>query len=103
MQYLRAKTSGATYFFTLVTDHRCPIFGKLENIDLLREAFRYVMRNYRSKIDAIVILPEHFHYLWTLLENNAGFSTFTNPVIMQFSNCACQNHELDILTAVNGQ
>lgn len=31
MQYRRAKTPGATYFFTLVTHHRRPILGESEN------------------------------------------------------------------------
>jgi putative transposase len=49
MQYRRAKTPGATYFFTLVTHHRRPILGESENIDLLREAFRYVMKQHPFK------------------------------------------------------
>ena len=40
MEYRRAKTPGATYFFTLVTHHRCHILCELENINLLREAFQ---------------------------------------------------------------
>jgi putative transposase len=75
MEYRRAKTPGATYFFTLVTHHRRPILSESENIDLLREAFRYVMKQHPFKIDAIVILPEHIHCIWTLPENDADFSS----------------------------
>ena len=39
MQYRRAKTPGATYFFTLVTHHRCSILDETENIDLLKGCF----------------------------------------------------------------
>jgi putative transposase len=42
MQYRRSKTKGATYFFTIVTDHRRKILCQPENVDLLREAFRYI-------------------------------------------------------------
>ena len=85
MQYRRAKTPGATYFFTLVTHHRRPIFDKSENIDLLREAFRYVMKQYPLKIDAITILPDHFHCLWKLPENDADFSTRWRLIKSYFS------------------
>lgn len=85
MQYRRAKTPGATYFFTLVTHHRCPILDESENIDLLREAFRYVMKQHPFKIDAVVILPEHLHCIWTLPENDADFSTRWRLIKSYFS------------------
>ncbi|MGK7944792.1 MAG: transposase [Microcystaceae cyanobacterium] len=85
MQYRRAKTPGATYFFTLVTHHRRPIFDESENIDLLREAFRYVMKQHPLKIDAIAILPDHLHCLWTLPENYADFSTRWRLIKSYFS------------------
>jgi putative transposase len=43
MQYRRAKVAGGTYFFTVVTHNRRPFLCELENIDLLRAAFRSVM------------------------------------------------------------
>ena len=43
MEYRRAKTPGATYFFTVVTHQRRKILCQPENVDLLRNAFRYVM------------------------------------------------------------
>ena len=85
MQYRRAKTPGATYFFTLVTHHRRPIFCQSENIDLLRDAFRYVMKQHPFKIDAIVILRDHLHCLWTLPDNDADFSTRVRLIKSYFS------------------
>jgi REP element-mobilizing transposase RayT len=38
-------------------------------------AFRYGMQNHPFKIDAIAILPDHLHCIWTLPENDADFST----------------------------
>jgi len=85
MEYRRAKTPGATYFFTLITHHRCHILCELENINLLRAAFRYVMKKYPFKIDAIIILPDHLHCLWTLPENDADFSTRWRLIKSYFS------------------
>lgn len=94
MQYRRAKTPGATYFFTGVTHARQQILCKPENIDLLRSAFRYVMGQHPFKIDAIVILPEHLHCLWTLPEADADFSTRWRLIKSYFSRqCKTQEQE----------
>ena len=39
----------------------------------LRQAFRYAMSRHPFRIDAIVILPEHLHWLWTLPIGDADF------------------------------
>ncbi|MEM8640237.1 MAG: transposase [Cyanobacteria bacterium P01_G01_bin.54] len=89
MQYRRAKTPGATYFFTLVTHNRRPILCEPENIELLREAFRSVMKNHPLKIDAIAILPDHLHALLTLPENDADFSMRWRLIKSYFSRYYC--------------
>lgn len=74
MQYRRANTLGATYFFTLVTYQRQPIFHHPDSIEILRQAFRTVKQNHSFTIDAIVVLPDHLHCIWTLPPDDAGFS-----------------------------
>jgi putative transposase len=63
------------YFFTLVTHNRRCFLCEPENIDLLRDCFKRVMSKHPFKIDAIVILPNHLHCLWTLPPGDANFST----------------------------
>ncbi len=75
MQYRRAKIAGGTYFFTVVTHNRRPFLCQPDNIALLRNAFRSIMVNHSFKIEAIVILPEHLHSIWTLPEGDFNFST----------------------------
>jgi len=75
MEYRRAKVTGGTYFFTVVTHNRRPFLCEPDNISLLRDAFRYVMQNHPFKIEAIVILPEHLHCIWTLPDEDENFST----------------------------
>ncbi|BAU63992.1 hypothetical protein STA3757_13610 [Stanieria sp. NIES-3757] len=75
MQYRRARSPGSTYFFTLVTHNRRCFLYESENIDLLRDCFKRVMNKHPFKIDAIVILPNHLHCLWTLPPRDANFST----------------------------
>ncbi len=89
MEYRRAKTPGATYFFTLVTHNRRKFLCAPENIVLLRQAFRYVMTGHPFKIEAIVVLPDHIHSLWTLPAGDADFSTRWRLIKSYFSHhCA---------------
>jgi putative transposase len=47
----------------------------VEKIDLLRTAFRYVKERKPYRIDAIVIMPDHLHCIWTLPPGDADFNT----------------------------
>ena len=38
----------------------------VENIDCLRNAFDIVKTRHPFRIDAVVILPDHLHCIWTL-------------------------------------
>lgn len=71
--YRRDHTSGATWFFTLnLADRKNRLLT--ERIDLLRAGFRYCMKRYPWHIDAIVILPDHLHALWTLPPGDADYA-----------------------------
>ncbi len=59
--YKRVFLEGYSYFITVVTHRRNPIL--VENLALLRDAFRYSKSKYAYRIDAIVILPDHFHMI----------------------------------------
>jgi len=64
--YRRLYIPNSTYFFTVVTYGRRPWFADEENIDLLREAFRYTKERHPFELDAIVILPDHLHCIWKM-------------------------------------
>jgi len=61
--YKRIFLDGYSYFITVVTHGRNPIL--IENISLLRESFRESKKYYSYYIDAIIILPDHFHMIIT--------------------------------------
>jgi putative transposase len=75
MEYRRAKSLGSSYFFTLVTHDRRCFLCESENIDLLRDSFKKVKQQHPFIIDAIVILPNHLHCVWTLSPGDADYST----------------------------
>ncbi|MDM8568472.1 transposase [Thiotrichales bacterium HSG1] len=76
MQYRRAYIQGSSYFFTLVTEQRRKLFIDDTNVYLLYQAFHHVMKKRPFTTDAIVVLPEHLHCIWTLPPNDADFSTW---------------------------
>lgn len=73
--YRRIKIEGATYFFTVNCAERYNNHILIDHIDSLRQVFRKVKQYHPFKIDAIVILPEHLHCIWTLPENDADYKT----------------------------
>jgi putative transposase len=85
MEYRRSRIPGATYFFTVVTYQRQPLFVELDNIELLREVFREVKAASPFEIDAMVVLPDHLHCLWTLPETDANFSERWRCIKAKFS------------------
>ena len=72
--YIRAKVPGATYFFTVTLQDRSSR-TLVDQVAALRSCFREVRQRHPFHIDAIVILPEHLHALWTLPPGDADFST----------------------------
>jgi putative transposase len=65
-EYRRVKTSGGTYFFTIVTHLRRPILTN-EIVRLaLREGIQRARQTLPFQIDAWVLLPDHLHAVLTL-------------------------------------
>ena len=75
MQYRRAFIPGGSFFFTLVTERRRKFFNDENNVEILRQAFRSVKAKRPFNIEAIVIMPDHLHCIWTLPPDDADFST----------------------------
>jgi len=72
MRYRRAAVAGATYFFTvnLAERHHTLL---TEHIATLRSVMRGVKQYHPFHIDAMVILPDHLHCVWTLPEGDADY------------------------------
>ena len=75
MRYRRVNVAGATYFFTLVTERRRPIFREPQAVATFEAAVAKIRSRHPFEIEACVILPDHLHALWTLPEEDANFST----------------------------
>ena len=74
-EYRRAYVPGGSWFFTVNLAERKNNRLLVEKIDLLRSAFEYTKQRYPFRMDAVVILPDHLHCIWTLPQADADFST----------------------------
>ncbi|MCU7917303.1 MAG: transposase [Candidatus Thiodiazotropha sp. (ex Dulcina madagascariensis)] len=83
--YRRARVQGGTYFFTVVTHKRKPLFSDGSARLCLREAISSVHINYPFKIDAFCLLPDHLHTIWTLPEGDENFSKRWRAIKSHFS------------------
>jgi REP element-mobilizing transposase RayT len=63
-----------TLFFTVVTYDRNRLLCVNDNPARLREAMESVKAVHPFAIDAIVLLPDHLHCIWTLPPQDNGFS-----------------------------
>jgi len=65
-KYKRIYLPDRSYFFTVVTANRKTIFAEDKNVQFLKAAFRYVQSRKPFKMDAICVLPDHLHCIWTM-------------------------------------
>lgn len=83
-RYIRSFVPGGTFFFTVTLLERQRRL-LVERIDLLREAFSLVQAHKPFTLDAVVILPDHLHCIWTLPSGDADFSSRWHAIKAGFS------------------
>jgi putative transposase len=83
-QYLRAVVPGGTFFFTVtLLERRRNLLT--EHLDLLRAAFKAARQRRPFTVEAIVILPDHLHCIWTLPSGDADFSIRWHDIKARFA------------------
>jgi putative transposase len=82
--YRRNRVASGTYFFTVtLRDRRSDAL--VRHAGLLRESFRAVRSKRPFTIDAVVILPDHLHTIWTLPKGDADYSGRWRAIKSHFS------------------
>ncbi len=82
--YRRLFVPGGTYFFTVALADRTAT-TLVDEIDLLRSVYASVIKQHPLTSDAVVILPNHLHAVWTLPEADVDFSTRWKKIKSLFS------------------
>ncbi len=82
--YRRSRIANAPHFLTItLRDRKSSLL--VDHVEALRGAFRVAAAQYPFHIDAVVVLPDHFHLICRLPENDADFSTRIQVIKRHFT------------------
>jgi len=70
----RAFVPGGTFFFTVVTDQRRPVFHSENARIILGNVIRECLQSHPSEVRAIVLLPDHLHAIWCMPPGDTNYS-----------------------------
>ena len=86
--YRRNVVPGGTFFFTVtLRDRRSRAL--VDRIDDFRKAYEHVHRARPFANDAIVVLPDHLHCVWTLPDGDADYAGRWRAIKARFTS-ACR-------------
>lgn len=72
--YRRFRSAGGTFFFTVKTERNAPIFGDPQNVRLLGQVLREMKARWPFQMNALVLLPDHLHAIWSLRASDFDYS-----------------------------
>lgn len=82
--YRRVRIQGASYFFTVALADRSSSL-LIRRIDDLRAAYAATIRTAPVTCDAMVILPDHLHAVWSLPRDDHDYSERWRKIKHRFS------------------
>jgi putative transposase len=82
--YKRIRLTGGTYFFRVNLHDRSKRL-LTSHIEGLKRSFAETKRVLAFRIDAIVVLPDHLHCIWTMPPNDSNFSERWQLIKADFS------------------
>jgi putative transposase len=83
-RYRRPRIEGGTFFFTVVLADRSSEL-LVQHIERLRQVYRAVQARLSFETNAIRILPDHLHAIWTLPPGDADFPSRWSQIKSGFS------------------
>jgi putative transposase len=83
--YRRWFVAGGSYFFTVVVHRRRPLFGDSDAVALLGGLLRQCHARWPVTVNAIVLLPDHLHAMWTLPRGDSDYSKRWGWIKKEFS------------------
>jgi putative transposase len=100
--YRRNFMAGGSFFFTVnLAERRLRLLT--EHIEELRAAFRETRRRHPFTIDAMVVLHDHLHAVWTLPEGDANFATRWWLIKSKFSRSLVTDERISDGRAAKGE
>jgi len=100
--YRRNFVSGASYFFTVnLADRKSSLL--IDHIGELRAALRYVRQRHPFALDAIAVLPDHLHAIWTLPNGDPDFPVRWRLIKSAFSRALPAGEKVSRSRAAKGE
>ena len=100
--YRRNFITGGSFFFTVnLAERRLRLLT--EHINELRTALRQTRRHHPFTIDAMVVLPDHLHAIWTLPRGDANFATRWRLIKSMFSRSLATGERISDSRAAKGE
>jgi putative transposase len=100
--YRRAFVPGGCWFFTVnLLDRKSRLLT--DEIDALRDATRRVRQRFPFHIDALVVLPDHLHAVWTLPPGDADFTLRWRLIKSSFAKSQPRTEWLDPVRRERGE
>ncbi len=91
VRYRRSIVPGGTFFFTVVTFDRMPFLTEPIARQCLHAAWKQTTYAYPFKTDAVCLLPDHIHCIWTLPNGDSEFSIRWKMIKSLFTRSWLQN------------
>jgi REP element-mobilizing transposase RayT len=100
--YRRAFVPGGCWFFTVnLLERRNTLL--VDRIDALRDAMGRTHEHHAFVIDAIVVLPDHIHAVWTLPPGDADFSLRWRLIKSRFAQALPKRERLSDVRKARGE
>ncbi len=100
--YRRNRVPGACYFFTANLADRSQSL-LVDHVDSLRSAFRYTLDRHPFTVDAMVVLPDHLHAVWTLPDGDGDFALRWRLIKTVFSRAIPRTERLSSSREAKGE
>lgn len=84
-EYRRYRGPGGSYFFTVVTNERKPIFNQEIARQVLRQSIADTRVHFPFQIWASVLLHDHLHCIWILPDDDDDYSKRWSMIKRKFS------------------
>jgi putative transposase len=99
--YRRAFVPGGTFFLTIVTHERRPLFAEPPNVERLRRVLREIRQADSFEFVAGVVLPDHLHFIWALPRGDADFSRRVGRMKVLFTRSLCGPGNLPVAVSAS--
>ncbi len=72
-RYRGVRLEGGVFFFTVVTYARRPLLTTELGVHCLRNAWRETIRTLPFETEAVCVLPDHLHTIWSMPEGDSDY------------------------------